>query len=73
MLCHITMLLLHIQNSCQARALSHFALFTVTLNHQKESRRKKHRARNPSQTGGGDSFNVIILASDMMVLWTILT
>lgn len=74
MLCHITMWLLYIQNSCQARALSHFALFTVTLNHQKERRRKKkHRERNPSQAGGRDSFNVIILASDMMVLWTILT
>ena len=42
MLCHITMLLLYIQNGCQARALSHFALFTVTLNHQKERRRKKN-------------------------------
>lgn len=64
---HITMLLIHIQNNCQAKALSHFALFTVTLNPE------KHRERNQSQAGGRDSFIVIILASDMMVLWTILT
>jgi hypothetical protein len=44
-----------------------FALLIVTLNPE------KHRERNPRQAEGRDSFNVIILASDMMVLWTTLT
>lgn len=64
----IRMLLVHIQSNCQAKTLLHFCIIYSHF-----ELKKKHRERNPSQAGGRDSFNVIILASDMMALWTILT
>lgn len=67
MIRYIIMLLIHIPNNGRAKALSHSALRIVTLNPE------KHTERNPRQAEGRDSFNVIILASDMMVLWTTLT
>lgn len=63
----IMMPLIHIQNNCRAKALLHPALRRVALNPE------KHTERNLRQAEGRDSFNVIILASDIMVLWTTLT
>lgn len=65
------MQLTHIQNNCCSYPLG-YSFCHIVYYLQSLVNPAKYTGRE-IKAGGRDCFNVIILASDMMVLWTILT